>query len=51
MLRAARAAVAVIGMLDAEARPSRLSFADIVKRFVEMPEDMPGALKGKVRTP
>lgn len=36
-LKSARVAVAVINMLQAESRASRLSFADVVKRLAEAP--------------
>lgn len=38
-LKSARVAVAVINMLANESRASRLSFADVVKRLAEEPQD------------
>eukprot|EP00884_Botryococcus_braunii_P022842 jgi/Botrbrau1/9241/Bobra.180_1s0003.1 len=41
VLKTARIAVKVLSMLAEEARASRLSFADIIKRLAETPEDDP----------
>ena len=40
-LKGARLAVKVIGLLSDESRASRLSFADVVKRLADAPEDAP----------
>jgi hypothetical protein len=48
-LKAARVSVAVINMLANESRASRLSFADVVKRLAEEPQDSGKFISKKVR--
>ena len=49
VLRAARVALFTLGLLDAEARASRLSFADVVRRIADQPDTAPAFLSKKVR--
>jgi DNA (cytosine-5)-methyltransferase 1 len=48
VLKAARVAVFTLGLLSAESRASRLSFADVVKRIAEQPEGSPAYVGKKV---
>ena len=48
MLKAARVAIFTLGLLDGEARASRLSFADVVRRIAEQPETAPSFISKKV---
>ncbi|GAX75038.1 hypothetical protein CEUSTIGMA_g2482.t1 [Chlamydomonas eustigma] len=48
VLKAARVAVFTLGLLSAEARASRLSFADVVRRIAEQPEGSPSYIGKKV---
>ena len=49
VLRAARVALFTLGLLDAEARASRLSFADVVRRIADQPDTAPAFLSKKVQ--
>ena len=48
VLKAARVAIFTLGLLDGEARASRLSFADVVRRIAEQPETAPSFISKKV---
>lgn len=48
-LKSARVAVSVINMLQQQSRASRLSFADVVKKLAEEPEDSGIFISKKVR--
>ena len=48
MLKAAKVAVHILGLLSAEARASRLSFADVVKRLAELAEGDSAFISKKV---
>lgn len=48
VLKAAKVAVHILGLLSAEARASRLSFADVVKRLAELAEGDSAFISKKV---
>ncbi len=49
MVKAAQVAVALLKCLQEEARASRLSFADLMKRLADQPDNAPGFISKKVR--
>lgn len=49
VVKSAQLAVAILTMLEGEARASRLSFADIVRKLAELPEAAPAFVSKRVR--
>ena len=48
VVKSAQVALAVLGMLSEEARASRLSFTDVIKRLASLPQNSPAFISRKV---